>query len=341
MDISTLELFQQFGKIGQTKKAREIAKAIKTYNRALSELIHDFTIRIGSNEAKDVFVNFNMEEPIKGLLGVSKKQTASADMETFIRTQPNLLNRGDYIQFQYNEWDSLDNIYLITSDVEREDVSDKLVFLKCNAVLNWEGLAETPMEGRGFPCVASNDSYGSKTSLTNDFLSHQDTKLKILVPDNAFTRAIKRNWRFLFGNSQTDVFRIIDITRSMDEGIITMIAKKDEYRVEDNFEMNLAFNEKDTRILDVTSSISYTLVGEDIIGVNETCEYQVKNSLGRVVDLIDLTYEVSDNSLVHLSQTIDTVYITALEGREVISLKIKDNEGNILCSKNIYLGEEW
>jgi hypothetical protein len=329
------------GKIGQSKKERKIIKAIKTYNKALEELIHDFTIRINSKEAKDVIVNFNEENPIKGLVGLSKKQTASADMETYLRVSPNTLKKGDYIQFQYNEWDSLDNIYLITSDIEREEVNDKLVFLKCNTVLNWKGLTGTPMENRGFPCVASNDSYGSKTSLTNDFLSYQDTKLKILVPDNAYTRTIKRNWRFLFGNSQTDVFKIIDITRSMDEGIITMIAKKDEYRIEDNFEMNMAFNEKDTSILDVTPSICCDLVGEDIIGINDTCNYQIINSLGRVVELTDLICEVSDNTLAHLSQTIDTISLTALEEREVICLRVKDNEGNILCSKNIYLGRDW
>ena len=355
MDINTLKLFKNIGVYGKSKIDKEIYKGIKTYNEALDNMVYDFYVRVGSKEAKDIYVNFDYNNPIKGLTGLSKRQTASADMETYLRVFPNTLKRGDYVQFSFNEWDNWhESIYLITSDVEREEVNDKVVFLKCNTSLKWQGLKGTRYEKWGFPCVSSNDSYGSKTLLTNDFLSYQDTKLKILVQANEYTKNIQKNWRFMFGNSDTDIFEIIDITRSLEQGIITLIAKKVEKITEDNIEMNLAYNEKDTVLDKDKPDIIYHIDGEEVIPLNETRGYRLVDNNGTVINLADLTFEVNDESLASLTESlseglsedlpeekvIETIYLKCLVEKEVVTLVIKRDD-IVLAKKNIYLGEEW
>lgn len=341
MDTNMLKLFKNIGVYGKSKIDKELYKGIKSYNEALDNMIYDFYVRIGSKEAKDIYVNFNYDNPIKGLTGLSKKQTASADMETYLRVYPNTLKRGDYVQFSFNKWDNWhESIYLITSDVEREEVNDKVVFLKCNTSLKWDGLKGTWYEKWGFPCISSNDSYGSKTLLTNDFLSYQDTKLKILVQANEYTRNIQKNWRFCFGNSDTDIFEIIDITRSLEQGIITLISKKVEKIKEDNIEMNLAYNEKDTVLDKDRPEVSYFIEGEEVIPLGKQCKYQIFDSEGNIIDLTGLTYKINDMSLVNTTQDLDSIYIECIQDKEIITL-IVEKDGEELCRKNIYLGEEW
>ena len=341
MDTNMLKLFKNIGAIGQCKIQKEICRGIKTYNEALDNMIYDFYIRINSKEAKDIYVNFNYDSPIKGITGLSKKQTASADMETYLRVYPNTLTRGDYVQFSFNEWDDFHkSVYLITSDTEREEVNDKLVFLKCNADLRWEGLKDTPYEKVGFPCVASNDSYGSKTSLTNTFLANQDTKVKILIQSNEYTKKIGRNWRFIFGGSDTDIFEVVDITRALDEGLIVLIAKKVETRIEDNMEDSIAFNNFNTMVIDIPEKEKYQIEGADLIPMGETCDYYLTDSQGLAISLTGLTLELSDKKLVSLTKNIKTIHLKCLQEREVVTLIIKRDE-EILCKKNIYLGEDW
>ena len=162
----------------------------------------------------------------------------------------------------------------------------------------------------------------------------------------------------MFGNSDTDIFEIIDITRSLEQGIITLIAKKVEKITEDNIEMNLAYNEKDTVLDKDKLEIIYHIDGEEVIPLNETREYRLVDNNGTVINLADLTFEVNDESLASLTESlpeglsedlpeespeekvIETIYLKCLVEKEVVTLVIKKDD-IVLAKKNIYLGEEW
>ena len=126
----------------------------------------------------------------------------------------------------------------------------------------------------------------------------------------------------------------------MEQGIITLIAKKVEKIGEDNIEMNLAYNEKDTVLDKDKPEIIYHIDGEEVIPLNETREYHLVDNSGIPVDLTGLTFEVNDGTLVDVSNTIQTIYLKCLIEKEVVTLVIK-RDGVILAKKNIYLGEEW
>ena len=158
----------------------------------------------------------------------------------------------------------------------------------------------------------------------------------------------------MFGNSDTDIFEIIDITRSLEQGIITLIAKKVEKITEDNIEMNLAYNEKDTVLDKDKPDIIYHIDGEEVIPLNETRGYRLVDNNGTVINLADLTFEVNDESLASLTESlseglsedlpeekvIETIYLKCLVEKEVVTLVIKRDD-IVLAKKNIYLGEEW
>ena len=162
----------------------------------------------------------------------------------------------------------------------------------------------------------------------------------------------------MFGNSDTDIFEIIDITRSLEQGIITLIAKKVEKIAEDNIEMNLAYNEKDTALDKDKPDIIYHIEGEEVIPLNETRGYRLVDNNGAVINLADLTFEVNDESLASLTESlpeglsedlpeelpeekvIETIYLKCLVEKEVVTLVIKRDD-IVLAKKNIYLGEEW
>ena len=154
----------------------------------------------------------------------------------------------------------------------------------------------------------------------------------------------------MFGSSDTDIFEIIDITRSLEQGIITLIAKKVEKITEDNIEMNLAYNEKDTVLDKDKPDIIYHIDGEEVIPLNETRGYRLVDNNGTVINLADLTFEVNDESLASLTEglsedlpeeeVIETIYLKCLVEKEVVTLVIKKDD-IVLAKKNIYLGEEW
>ena len=144
----------------------------------------------------------------------------------------------------------------------------------------------------------------------------------------------------MFGNSDTDIFEVIDITRSLEQGIITLIAKKVEKITEDNIEMNLAYNEKDTVLDKDKPEIIYHIDGEEVIPLNETREYYLVDNNGVTINLTGLTFEVNDKTLVGLSKTMKSIHLKCLVEKEVVTLVIKRDD-IVLAKKNIYLGEEW
>ena len=194
----------------------------------------------------------------------------------------------------------------------------------CNQRLKWRGLPEEWVEG--YPCHISNDSYGSKQSRSSDHISEIDTKMKILVQNNEFTRQIVRDMRFIFNNSEFDIFRITDITRSTDPGVITLIAAKDTFRIEDDLENNLAFNEPRIHTPPEEDK-EYTFEGEDSVRVNRRYTYTLlpEENLAFAIDDTDVAEIVAtrDNTCEVLVKLRDEIFtLTASKAGEVVAKKV-------------------
>ena len=89
--------------------------------------------------------------------------------------------------------------------------------------------------------------------------------------------------------------------------------------------------------------------------VDQICQnVQPVDNNGTVINLADLTFEVNDESLASLTESlpeglsedspeekvIETIYLKCLVEKEVVTLVIKKDD-IVLAKKNIYLGEEW
>lgn len=229
---------------------------------------------------------------------------------------------GDYVKYMEED-------YLNTNDVDYHYVYKSAKVTKCNQKIKWPGLPDEWVEG--FPCIMSNDSYGSKQSRTNDLISEIDTKMKIIVQKNEWTKQIRRDMRFMFANSEFDIFRVTDITWSVKSGLITLIAAKDTLRLEDDLDNNLAFNEP--RIHKVPEETKeYTIDGEESVRVGKSYEYTINPKLENGV-----TVSVDDTDIAEITATTDTTCTVLIKMKdEVFTLNIVDAGGETIASKIIY-----
>lgn len=232
---------------------------------------------------------------------------ASADEKKIIVFHDDRLSLGNYVKY--------DKLTFLVEEIERNLMTPVLKCQRCNQVLRWNGLDIL------IPCYITNDAYGSKILTDNSYLSNTDTKAKILVQDNEFTRKIKRDWRFIFNNSEFDIFKVIDINRSMSTGIITLITKKDKLMGEDDLENNIAFNEE-------FASELFIIKGQETIKINNSYTYTTDAEVSK--------WQIDDTSIATISSnTNSSCEITAIASDEYFILNGMDNKGNILCSKYI------
>ena len=232
---------------------------------------------------------------------------ASANEKKIIVLPEAMVGNGDYIR--YNE-----NTFLV-EEIENNLMTPVLKCIKCNQNITWKGL------GLLIPCYITNDAYGSKILTDNSFLSNTDTKAKILLQNNKYTRQIKRDWRFIFNSSEFDIFRVIDITRSMDEGIITLICKKDKVMNEDDLESNIAFN-------DDFIHEKYEIEGATSIKVNTSETYTTKAEVS--------TWVIDDETIASITnKTINSCEVTAKLQDEYFVLQGLNSNGNVVCGKAI------
>lgn len=277
-----------------------------------------FAKQLKSPEGRDIEVDgiatrgiiYNKTNPYSD----TEYRTLSVSLDTKIKRGSYIFYNGDY--------------YLNTNDIDiYGDAYQSCKITKCARILKIRGINDE-LE-KGFPCIMSNDSYGSKQNRSNDFLSEIDTKMKIIVQENEFTKLLKRDMRFLFNNSEFDIFRVIDITTSVYPGLITLTCSKDAYRVEDDLENGFAFNQLTIdNILNEPREISIS--GEESIRVNREAEYTITPSDGKY------TFSIDDETICEIvSSTDNSCVVKALLKDEVAILTVKGADGAI-TTKNIY-----
>lgn len=197
----------------------------------------------------------------------------------------------------------------------------------CNQRLKWKGLPKEWEEG--YPCYMSNDSYGSKQSRSNDFISEIDTKMKILVQSNEYTKKLRRDMRFVFNKSEFDIYKITDITTSTSNGIISIIAAKDTLRKEDDLENNLAFNEPRVQ-KPKEEKKEYSIVGEESVRVGKSYNYTFEPKG-------DVTFAIDDTDVAEITEVNgNTCTVLVKVKDEIFNLNLVNDKNNVLINKIIY-----
>ena len=329
MTPEKLENLKLRGKVTGSKKNTIALSMAKSYNNAVDRMITEFQIEMLSKDAKQVKVInpydtlFDYEEKVvTAITAVSKRATAGAKAETYIKFNPNEIKRGAIIKFKYRENSMSEKVCLCASQVEEQRDHDRLVFYECNQSL------KLPWAAKPEPCFSTNDSYGSKTMNDNESLSFQDAKAKVTVQCNHNTLLIKRDMRFAFSKSKYDIYRVIDMNVSMKEGIIEIIMKKDLY-IEGLDDLNT--NEAFDKFIGDEVGILYEIKGKDYIRIGQEGHYKL-NVSGSV------KWEIDDTSIadfkVGTSVYGDECTIIPKENSvgDCFTLKCLDSSGNMVAS---------
>lgn len=169
------------------------------------------------------------------------------------------------------------------------------------------------------PCLIEGESYGVKIfQSNNDFFSDTDTKVKVTVQDNDFTRRVYQSYRFMIGNSKHGIYKVGDIT-VYNKGVIVFICKKDSYlKGLDDLDNNKCFNDKIPND-NPKEPTEYTILGEDSIKINYEYVYELNPSNTNAVFSLD-EYTIENNLAQIVNQGEGKVVIKSFVSDEIITL---------------------
>lgn len=239
------------------------------------------------------------------------------------------IDEGTYIYYDFNKLNRKEKIY-IAEEFEDNLESPMIKGLKCNSFLKLEGLPQ--YFELGLPCNVTNDSYGSKTNLTNNYINDVAVKCKITLQDNEFSRKIKHNQRFIFNNSEYDIYSVIDITTVTHEGIMYLICQKDKYlNGLDDLENGKAFNDHLNEVYKDTDTL-YELTGKEDIRVGQVEVYTIAPLLSNI------KYVIDDTTVAEIVEEVDgSCAIRGLKKGEPFELTAIDGDGKVIKSRVLYV----
>lgn len=315
------------GTYGKTTKQAVLNEMLSQYEEANESVITEFDVLINSSKGKNVFIN---DTPSRVLIEYkNNKNSKENDFMVEVKSYMNSLTTGDYVR-HYDVDLRESNTYIIPSKPEKRRGYELSYGLFCNQVLRKSDWIVDDVYV-SIPCNISNDSYGSKTNLNNDFIAETDTKTKIVAQHNEYTKLIKKDDRFIFANSENDIFKVIDISTSINNGIIVLICKKDLLKPEyDDLDNNIAWN----GATDIVEPTDYIISGADEIKVNNSYTYTLSPSVGSPMWRLD-GFSI-DNGLAEINVIDDfTVSVVGKVAGEFIELVCEI--GDIIVSKEIMI----
>lgn len=288
-----------------------------------------FLRRLRGLEGENITVN-RSNTTVRGLIiNEENINSDSKEFRTLCVEKDVLIKHGDEIIYN-------DEYYLVITDIDYHYYYKSCKIKKCNNVLKWKYYGKI----YEFPCILSNDSYGVKVLSDNDYIRTQNIKSQIIVQDNAITRKIIPDMRFIFNHSEFDIYNIIDINRSMTRGVITFTSEKSILQVEDNLKDNIAFSKvlyDEENELDKTPILPSTYT---INGVNEF--NQETKSTFTLNPLRDCVFYIDDFDTENIANIISDdgkgtciIYGKPNRSNNWFVLYAKDLEGNELITKEI------
>ena len=288
-----------------------------------------FGKQVNGIEGVDLIIDGKEE---RGLVHNNINPTSEKEYRSLHIPNHVIIQRGSYVQ--YNE-----ESYLVTTDVDSHYVYQSCKIQKCNQILKWkqDGIIHE------VPCIIANDSYGVKELSDNDFIRTQNIKAQITIQNNAITRKIIKDMRFLFNHSENDIYGVIDINTSLAHGIITLTMEKVVYQREDDLENNLAFssvltesNEKNENNKPDNNE-NYQIIGMDSICQQAAATYSLNPINKECIFYMDEFDLDSIAFIVEQSEGVCTIQAKKLMSDTWCTLYAKDAEDNILCEKEIQI----
>lgn len=218
MNKNDLQYYRKVNRISEKQSCKDllINEMTQEYDNARENTIYRFNVLIGSNDAKDVYIN-GSDTFIKGVIDVKRRQTADTEMEESIQVYPNQIKRGDYLKFKVNDTDELRD-YIITSKIEKKHGYDEGVFKECNHLLKWMYKGEL-YNSLGTTYNATKYTEGTKEISAG--ISEIDARYSSTVQDNKKNRTIKIGTRFIINGVAWEVTQT-DYTTNKGLIVLTM-----------------------------------------------------------------------------------------------------------------------
>jgi len=270
-------------------KTQLINEISQDYNTARQDTIYRFDVLINSIDAKDVYIN-DSTTSIKGVIDISRKQTADTDMEEKIQVYPNQIKQGDIIKFKVNDTDTL-RTYLIKSKIDKKHGYDEGIFEECNHVLKWM------YQGKlyEYPCILINNTkYTGGTKTQNIGITESSAMMGILITKNIDTKTIANNQRILL---MDNAWRVTLNDNATMEGLLSISLGKDSISENDNTELEIADYYEHNYAITLSSNIQ-TLV--------ETETYKITPMItdkGIQVSNANIVYTSSDETIAIIDST--------------------------------------
>jgi hypothetical protein len=297
MNKNDLQYYRKLNRISEKQSCKDllINEMTQEYDNARENTIYRFNVLIGSNDAKDVYIN-GSDTFIKGVIDVKRQQTADTEMQETIQVYPNQIKRGDYLRFKVNDTDVLRD-YIITSKIDKKDGYDEGIFKECNHLLKWMYKGELY---ETMSLVTNNTKYtaGIKSESSAGIVE-QNAMFGVLVPDIAKTKMLGLDQRFIINGMAWKVTlpdRTNDGLAFLTLGKSSIIQGVDDIdnEIANRWEVTLNYNTTCDNSISITKDSSYNLV-----------------------------YSFTDNN-----QPIDSNLITIENTSNLISI-VKSNDGKI------------
>lgn len=177
-----------------------------------------------------------------------------------------VIHSGDYLTFNDQTW--------IVRGINRNLMNPQVELYFCNQKLNF------PAYDEGVPCYVNNTTYGSKgTILAGDKFLELDAKTKIFIQRNVATETLYLGKRIMLGHRY--VYRITEMDDTVYPGMFVITCQLDEKNIMDDFEHNLAYNEKDLPLVSPSTPSNELgeILGEGQLKRKTTQTYTLSNPL--------------------------------------------------------------
>lgn len=224
------------------------------------------------------------------------------DTKIIITKPDENINVGDLITWDSKYW------LCIETDL------NKLVYTKgvigyCSNTISFQ---DSTLTKQTIPCIIEDKN--SQTSDGLDETKHlilADDMILVTISNNDVTKQISLNQRFIFNNSEYEVYKVTDIKSLVRPGLLLIIMKKDQYQASvDNLEENIA---------DYVEPSTSEIVGSSTINLNQQQTYTID---------IDVSWSLSNSNASIVSQNSRSITLKGVTMGSII-LTADDGLGNI------------
>ena len=217
------------------------------------------------------------------------------------------VNRG------YNVYYSDEN-YIVNVDIDLENpFYNTLKMRRCNNKIVRQDKDLNTVE---VPCIFEKTTFSSGSDIKETkYTRYKDGEKIIIVPNNLDTFEIKEEQRFIFNNSQKEIYKVVNIESLEQPGVLVLYLEQDiTLQSTDRLDLNIA-NYKEPTVTEIS--------GSDTIN---------RLSLQSYTTDIDVTWTISNGNTEIISQDINTITLKGLISGNVV---LSADDGTTVYTKDI------